>query len=351
MLILYITTVAVATWFVYSNTKSGWSILVPLAMLITIDKFINYPIAVLGEFSAIALVFGSLLAWRKEKFFIAGLLAGAAVLSKFLMLLLLVSGIVCLGVNLLLNWGNKRPIIKHGLYYALGAGLSLGLWELYRFIQLGGSLHSYAHNIKQFIIYFRVNGSGLAANGTDLSLTQKANMILANYSLTKFALMVSFICLMWLAWCSRKELIGRAKAQMYGLGFIFLYASWWFFKSNGAYTRYVMPLAILGLGLIFCLVLDNKKHDLSYRLAAVILLITLCLGVWQNYFPITKPLYPLTLQQQQAIAKRVADYHPPNLAHVGWWQNSEILFLAGQHSRGDRTLESPSLWALSQHAT
>lgn len=335
MLVLYAGFICLATWFVYHNTKSAWASLMPLAILLTVDKQINYPIAALGEFTAIGLVFGSMLAWQKRKFLLAGLLAGGAVLSKFLMLLLIIAGLFYLGVQLVRHWKNKVRVIKNGLLYMVGLGLSLGLWEVFRFIQLGSSLHAYKYNLKEFVDYFKVNGSGLAENGTKITIPTKFSMVLANVSLITPLLIIAAGCLLWLGWQNRALINRRLEQNMYGLLFIGLYVFWWFFKSNGAYSRYVMPLAVISLGIILSLALATKKDGVQWPAALVklLLLIIVLVGIWQNYFPIRRPTFLFTLQDQQAAARRVEDYRPTNLAHAGWWQNPDTLLFTGLRSR------------------
>lgn len=339
MLGFYLTAIALASWFVYAKTKSVWSILMPITMLLTIDKFINYPTAVLGEFTAIGLVFGSMLAWHRRYFILAGILAATAVLSKFLMLLVIFAGLGFLALRLLKNWRRPAKVLGDGLRYCLGVGLTLGAWEFFRFAQLGFSYHTYLANIREFIIYFRVNGSGLAENATKITPSTKFSMIFANIALPVFAIVIVFGCLLWLGWQNRAYLGMRISQNAYGLTFIGLYGLWWLAMSNGAYIRYVMPLAVIGIGLAYSLVLPAQKFlKPTNAIPLVAILLILILGIYRSYWPLQQPTYPRTLQDQQAVAKRVVSYHPSNLAHVGWWQNSEILFLTGLHSRVTHSL-------------
>jgi len=333
----YLAVLILITWYVYGITKSKYALLAPLTILILMAPPIKFQLDILGEFPAIAYALASLIAWRKQKFFWAGLFAALAVLSKAIMFFLIFAAAGLFFVWLLRNWRHKISVIISGLKWAVGIALPLGAWELFKFIQLGG-YRPWWHNWHEYIEFFKVTGSGLAPNGTVLSYRTKFDMLTSTIQLPRVAFVLAVLGILLLIGLRYANLLNALRKQAYALLFIALYLAWWFLKSNGGFVRYVIPVSgiIIATAWATALVAQNKKMPQAvYWLRAAICLVVgvlLLAAVHRQFFPIKSPSFSPTLQTEQLVAKRVADSHPTTLTHLGFWQNPEIEFLGNLHS-------------------
>lgn len=326
-------------YIAYKVSNSWFAICAPLLLFLLTSSPINFRLDILGEIPAITFALASFIAWKRENYVWAGIFAGMAALSKTLMLVLFAGGSLSLSYAFLSHPKKRRKLWLEARQWVLGAMAPLVAWELVRFWQLGFSPRAYKHSIREFINFFKANGSGVSDSGTaGLSLRVKANMIVSDFALTRlewFIIVVALGAIIVMARKRYKDL--KLEKYTYGLSFIAIYLFWWFGLSNGGYTRYTIPVAAIGSTLIMVMVLDlrskvSKPHTLL-KWAPVGLLLPILVCIKINYAPLKPPTYDTSLKQQVEIARQVKSIAPHGVIHVGWWQNPEIMTLADVHSK------------------
>jgi 4-amino-4-deoxy-L-arabinose transferase-like glycosyltransferase len=337
MLAFYVGTIFVLAWYVFRTTRSLFALVAPLSLLLLSSSGIPFRIDILGEVAAASYALGSCIAFGMRRYRWAGLLAGLAVLAKFIMIMLLAAGCIYFVLRFIFRWRHKVRIAKEGLEWALAAAAPLVLWEVVRFVQTG-SFAAYKYSLKEFILFFRDNGSGVGETGSQgLTMVHKADMLLSNIGLSHRLLAVIFICVGIVLWRYRMHLAQLFRAHAYEGFFVCLYLCWWLFISNGAYTRYTVPVVVVGLAVLLRIVLlavrSTGSRSLVPQLPLAGLATVVVIGAFSFYLPWQRPVYALTLAKQQAVVDEVIASRPRQLAHLGWWQNPEILFMSGLHSK------------------
>ena len=344
IMLFYLAVIYLVAWYAYERTKSGYAILAPLLFLLVASQPVNFRLDVLGEIPAIAYALGSLVAWHRKKFLLAGMLAAFAVLSKMIAFFLIIAGTLLLFVRLVRYWKkDRRPILIDAGWWVIGGALPLFFWEVFKFFQLGGSFAAYKQNWHDYVHFFMETGSGLSDNGTYLSLSERFNLFVSAFDIEKLLLLLIVVTAGVLLYLRRKQLRAAISANLYGLTFMGIYLLWWFLMANGKYTRYVVPLAAISIGVVVAMIFQLpkavqhlKKIPRSVYHGAGLLLMTIALaGVHQYYFPMHVQQYSPSLADQQRIAKRIAESHPLALTHMGWWQNPEIAFLGDLRSKDE----------------
>jgi len=338
MLLFYLAALILLAWYVYERTRSLYALIAPLTLLLLSSSGLAFRIEILGEMAGVAYALGSLLAWRHHKYALAGLLAALAMLSKFLLLLLVVAGFMALFIRLVRHWQTPKTVLQQAGWWTLGTGAPLFLWEVFRFIQLGGSRHAYIQNLREFGHFFKANGSGIGSTGTSgLTIPHKFHMLTSNIAVSNRLMIIAGIIIASGLVLGYRKLYAVARENVFGLLFIALYAVWWFLFSNGGYARYTLPLFVVGYAILLYTFLRVQPAEpprlrvLSHGLKVVLVLV-LVAALHTFYVPFHLPTYTITLDTQQRIANRVVQAHPARLTHVGWWQNPEILFLTKMHS-------------------
>ena len=334
MLIFYLATICLISWYVYMRSRSWLTILAPLSLLLVISSGINFRLDILGEMPAAVFAIGSMIAWEKRKLGLAGVLASLAILCKFLMIFLLLGGFACLALDYLLIKKDRKQTLKHAIRWAVGGFTVLGLWELLRSIQTGG-LRAYRHNLHEYLLFIKYNGSGLGDSGSrGLTILKKSEMMMNNLSMSRWTMIVLLPVLAYLIFSKKPDWRKSLHSSLYPLAFMVLYLGWWLFISNGSYTRYTVPLVVVSLAVILASALEPKQNAFQWIRPACLaaLSISVAITLIQNYYPYKKPVFLFDLHQQQAIATRVIKDRQGQLTHYGFWQNPEILLLANLHS-------------------
>jgi 4-amino-4-deoxy-L-arabinose transferase-like glycosyltransferase len=343
MMAFYLLAIALIAWYAWERTKSGYAIIAPLLLLLVASQPVNFRLDVLGEMPGIACALGSLIAWHRKRFLLAGLLAGLAVLSKMIFFFLIIAGTLILVFRLVRHWKDKRPVLLDAGRWIAGGAVPLLFWEIFKFFQLG-SFAAYIQNWKDYVHFFMKTGSGLADDGTRLTFGERSDLLILAYDIETWLLLGIVLSAAGLLYLRRKQLRAVAGRSLYGLTFIGLYLAWWFLMADGTYTRYVVPLAAILIAVVVAMMLQEPvavkrlkqwPKRLYYGLATVILLVSLA-GVYQYYFPLKTPAPSPSLADQQRIANHIAASRPHNLTHMGWWQNTEIAFLGDLRSKDER---------------
>lgn len=348
MAIFFLSAIILAGIYVYSQTKSLYAIFGPMIILLLTSPPIDFHLYILGEIPAIAFTLGSLFAWSKNKYILAGVFAGLSFSSKTIMFFMIIAGFLVLGLRLIRHWRKiQKPLLQLGSW-TLGVVIPVIIWETFKFIQLGGTFAAYKQNWREFLDFFKVSGSGLSENGTLLSIGDKLNMLSATVNAPTFLVIMAGVVITGLLFLQRKQLLPLAKKHAYALCFIAIYAGWWVTMSNGGFVRYVVPL--MGVGLVAFLVFIFQSSKLTSQLSKGwrltyhgLALVLILIGIW-SLFNVYKPtpvsIYPYSLQDQEKVASIVKASRPPNLTHFGWWQNPEISFLAKLHSEREALHQS-----------
>lgn len=338
MVIFYLAVIVLMAWYVYRQTNSKYSILAVISVLLVASPPVNFRLDVLGEFPAIAYALAALLLWQKNKFAAAGVLAGLAILSKSIMLFLLPAAGLLFLYKLYRSRHSIKPVLFQAVRWGIGAATPIAAWELFKFIQLGGYA-AYKYNWIEYIGFFKVTGSGLAPNGTILTVQDKFNLIVSTISMPRSLVLIVCGILVGLTLLNayRGHLKSVLEKQQYALAFIVIYLTWWFLKSNGGFSRYVVPLAaILIAVLVSTAFVQAKKlhmYERALRLTGGVIIGIILLAGIRNHALATNPSYNLTLDQQQQIAQEIKASNPSALTHLGFWQNPEILFMTNLHSK------------------
>ena len=344
MMLFYLATIGLIAWYAYERTKSGHAIIAPLLFLLVTRQPVNFRMDVLGEIPAAACILGSLLAWQRKKFLLAGLLAALAVLSKMIAFFLIIAGTLLLFMRLVRHWKKDRqPVLIDSVQWVIGGAIPMLFWEIFKFIQLGGSFAAYKQNWHDYAHFFINTGSGLSDNGVHLTFGERFDLFVMAFDIERLLLLLIIVAGGTLLYLRRKQLRSVVSANAYALTFMGVYSLWWFVMSNGKYTRYVVPLAVISIAVLVAMSFQEprvvarlkKIPKRVYHGAGAVMVLVALFGVYQYYFPLQTPEYSPNLADQQRIAKRTAESHPLALTHIGWWQNPEIEFLGNLRSKDE----------------
>lgn len=341
MIGFYIAAIILAGSYAYSRTRSRYAVLAAASVLLILSSGMNFRLDVLGEIPAVVFCLASFIHWRKNRYFLSGIFAALAVLAKFLMLIAIFAGIFLLLLRWLRHRSQRRLILKRGKNYILGAAAPLLLWEIVRFAQTG-SPRGYLISLKEFVKFFIKNGSGIAENGTVLTVSTKLDMLLSNIAITRGWLLIFLGLFVSIILFHREKFITVIADHSYPLTFIGTYLVWWLVISNGAYTRYTVPLALISLVVFITIALETTIRGNDFfkkNIPLLVALVILIFGLFKLYIPFKQTDYPLTLKDQKQIAMNIKRQAVLPLAHIGWWQNPEILFLTKLHSKDFRHYE------------
>lgn len=339
-LAFYVAAMVALALYAYLDTGSMAALLGPLMLLLIRSSGTTFRTEVLGEIPAVVYGLASLLAWRRGKYWLAGTLAALAMLSKFVMGLMIVAAGAAFALLLVRAGRSWRPVVKHARQWAAGAAIPLALWELLRFVQVGGSVGAYKHNLREFVQVLTANASGLGpGSAPGPPVTARLDPLLSNVSMPRTLMGLAALAIAGGLMIGRRSLRAAVRSNLYGVMFIATYALWWFWLSNGGYTRYTVALVVMGWAValnVFLLALHSGPPQLrKVGLALEFVVVgTVGAALVAMYLPYRSPVSSsLTLAQQKYVARRVLDERPAHLTHLGWWQNPEIQFLSGLHTQ------------------
>ncbi len=328
MLTFYLAAAAAIGLLVFRQTGSRWSIVAPLGFLLLGHVFyqgydyLNLRVDAVGEIPAVLFSLGACYFWLQRRGFLTGLNIGLAILSKVICAMWLPAIMVVIIAELV------RKKQRFGFWTRVMAGIALPVlaWEAYRLVALGG-WQGYVTNWQNFITVFKTFGSGLTEGTEAATLLDKARafvQIMPGNIALKVLLFLIILAGVLLAVNQARQFI---REYYFPLTFVALSLVWWIFMSDKDFVRHILPALIVGWALICILLIKYLYRGRIFLLSALTLFIVVA-----HLLQFKDVQYPVTLQDQQAFAARVATQGEGVLVHEGWWQNPEIQFLTSHRS-------------------
>lgn len=349
MLLFFLATIILAIAYIYINTKSVFSILGGVWITFITSPIIIFNFSMLGEIPAIGFAIASFLAYQKKKYIFAGILVSLAILSKTIMLFVLLAFIAAIVIEYFFGKSFKKSL-KIMALWSTGVLIPAAIWQTYKLIQLG-SPGAFKQSWIDFYDFFRGSGSGIAESGASAAvpILTKFTLILDSLDLNKILAVIAFASLFAVIVAGvvvlKKRSIVIARKYLPAITFTVGYLVWWIFISNGVFARYTVPLVAIGFIVMLALSLElrvpkARKYILLIQNSLLSVVAIVCLvGFVERVYGLANTSSEPTLASQQEVAMIASRYANEGLYHVGWWQNSEIAFLANIHTKNVTNVE------------
>jgi hypothetical protein len=330
MLLFYLATAVMIGLLLFEITESYWAILGSILWLCI--NWINYGVPPysslridpIGEVPAALYLLLSLWFYRRKKPFASGFFVSMAYLAKLIML---VSVPAFLGAMALTAIVKKKMNWRFNSLWAAGFIIPSLAWEIYRFFTLGGWAN-YTKNWSDYWYWIKTQGSGITKTNGPVPMHLKLHSFYQGLDWPKWFLLSALIALLVSLWFMRDKLWRNIVDNSAAVFIVSLFFGWWLFIGVDTFFRRTVPVVVIGLFVYaLALVLANNRVVLACIMAAA--LAVFIMRVPQHYKP--SAANP-TLQDQVKLADFVDTQSLP-LSHGGFWQNPDILYLTGRHSK------------------
>lgn len=330
MLLFYLATTVAIGMLLFELTGSYWSILGPILWLSInwinpgVPPYSSLRVDPLGEVPAAFYLLLSLWFYHRKKPFASGVAVSLAYLAKLVMLVSLPAFLGAMVLTALVKGKINWRFISLWLG---GFAVPTLLWEIYRYISLGG-WHNYAANWSDYWFWIKTQGSGITKTNGPVPINLKLHSFYHGLNWPKWFLLSLVIGLVVSLWIMRRQLWQHIIEHSAAIFIASLFFGWWIFIGVDIFFRRTVPIVVVALFVyVLAVVLAKNKVVLAYLLAAS--LIVLGMRLPQHYQSSnTNP----SLQDQVKLANFVDSQALP-LAHGGFWQNPDLLYLSGRHSK------------------
>lgn len=300
-----------------------------------------------GEVLGLVFLLLAALTYHKYAFW-AAFLVGLAALTKIIFLLaapVLLVGVFIYGFGREKGYRRLIPLARGGL----GVAIPLVSFELYRFASFHFNLAAYKLNLKEFIAFFKVAGSGADPATLNIAHLLHDKVTFAAHLSPQFATRtlrwivlagVLYLVVVLLYWIYKSRVLLRFKPLTRDPVLLFICATaviwfaWWIILSNSGLIRHIMPGFILLFITMPGIVLHTyrwlwprKFIRVGFALPCLMLLAIGASTIIHN-----RPGSYTLSDQQREVSSVQNFYKGREIYHVGWWQNPEVQFLLNRHS-------------------
>ncbi len=284
----------------------------------------------------------------------AGVLLGLAVLTKFLVILV-VPVFVVLSMVAVVD-GRALLRFRAALTVVGGVCVPLVAWNVYRLVVIGPT--TYRERYDEFVYFFLHSGSGLGIDKAPrFSRAEAVHSVLHGTTATGVLLVGIAGVLVAVAWPMTRARQGLPRpvvvtsATLVTSGVLILL--WWLVATSRPMGRYlVSPLLMILVGalpvLAACVAMEGARGTILGRTRGAALVLTLIGATGLGLGHLVSAFEPTetTVADQRSVARQVRD--DGGAYGSGWMQNPEIRFLTDVPSlgtlppRGGRRLVSPT---------
>lgn len=330
MVLFYLATAVAIGLLLFEITGSYWSILGPILWLSI--NWINYGVPPysslrvdpLGEVPAAFYLLMSLWFYKRKRPFASGVFVSLAYLAKLVMLVSLPAFIGAMALTALIK---KKIDWRFVSRWVAGFALPSLIWEIYRYFTLG-SWSSYTKNWSDYWYWIKTQGSGITKTNGPVPIHMKLHSFYHGLDWPKWFLLSAVITLLVSLWLMRRQLWKNITENSAAILIVSLFFGWWLFIGVDIFFRRTIPVVVIALFIYaLAIILAKNKAVLTYIFTASLIL--LCARLPQHYQPSTANP---ALQDQVKLADFIDSQALP-LSHGGFWQNPDILYLTGQHSK------------------
>lgn len=318
-----------------------WSAVLVAAVVVIVPGFSEFSTGGYGEIPVLALFLWSLIAFRKSlansnpnMAFVAGLLLGAAFITKVMALFF-----VAPAISLVLLYLYKRRIeLKIVFCAAIGALAPPLAWECFRFTQMGLAGYKQWWSLQIFQIRHQSGASALDHTGAKLIADHAISHLtmLGGFASTSALVFLLIIILAVVGFITiRKKL--QDIGDRFGLDVIALtcalFLFWWIFllPTSGAWLRRIedgLLTLYIFYGVTGALLLKFwHPYKLVVRALSAIVLLTALASISIFYRNYIESLPKIRLEAREVLhGARLLSGLPgnANIFGVGWWQSPQL---------------------------